>query len=64
VQYWSNEAPTYIYYDRIVFLFNIYAFSPMHSTFNASPELTIDNCNFEYFFDYTALINVESVAYT
>lgn len=50
------------YYQRRRTLFNIYGFAEHVSTRNATPELIIDGCEFEYFLGatYESLINVET----
>lgn len=55
-----------MYYNkRRAALFNLYSF-PQHGTIrNSTPELYIENCEFEYFLkSYEALIFVENSIFT
>ena len=58
--YWRND---HIYYDRHNVLFNLYGFDAYRSERTHSPELNLINCDFKYFFDMQALIQVETNNY-
>ena len=44
-------------------LFNLYAFDALHSNLTHSPTLNLYNCDFKYFHDKQALIQVENNNY-
>ena len=52
-----------IYADRHNVLFNLYAFDTYRSNRTHSPTLNLIDCDFEYFFDMQALIQVETNNY-
>ena len=58
--YWLEN---YLYYDRHNVLFNLYAFDGFRSNRNHAPELNLIDCDFMYFFDMQALIQVETNNY-
>jgi hypothetical protein len=53
----------YLYRKKV--LFNLYGLSEHNTLTNASPELHLVNCDFEYFMNYyESLINVQSESLT
>ena len=44
-------------------MFNLYAFDPIHSVRTHAPTLNLYNCDFKYFHDKQALIQVETNNY-
>ena len=48
------------YLDRHRVLFNLYAFDAIHSNLTHAPTINLINCDFNYFFDKQALIQVET----
>ena len=52
-----------MYYKRHRVLFNLYAFDSVHSNLTHSPTLNLYNCDFKYFHDKQALIQVENNNY-
>ena len=58
--YWLEN---YLYEDRHNVLFNLYGFDPFRSNRTHAPELNLIDCDFMYFFDMQALIQVETNNY-
>ena len=60
--YFTQQGSTGFYYNRRRTLFNIYAFAEHQTTRNATPELVIENTQFEYFLadGYESLITIET----
>ena len=60
--YFTLQDTTGYYYSRRRTLFNIYAFAEHTTIRNATPELVIENSQFEYFLanGYESLITIET----
>ena len=60
--YFTLQDTTGYYYSRRRTLFNIYAFAEHTTLRNATPELVIENSQFEYFLanGYESLITIET----
>ena len=57
---WREVAHTFSYVKRHRVLFNLYAFDPIRSNATHAPTLNLINCDFKYFLDKQALIQVET----
>ena len=53
----------FAYMKRHKVLFNLYAFDAVFSNRTHAPTLNLINCDFKYFFDKQALIQVETNNY-